>query len=293
MGILHGDLRPENIFITRQGEEEVVKILGFGIASARGLDKIDPATPARSLARAPHYLSPEQVRGGKGEGKRSDLWSLSVIAFRCLTGALPFDRERLGELFGAICSAKAPAPSSLAPGVGPSVDAFFRKALGRAPEERFQSARELCEALALLAGREPETLPPTLPAPPVGAGHRAPEPERTQSHAPAPKQQPVIERIALVLVVLGGVAAFAFAGFTRFHMRAPQPIRSARHLHLVVPRVSLPAPPPTTPPAALEPPPAPVVPAVPKAIPSARLAPRKSPWPSPTRRKNHGPLDDM
>ncbi len=147
MGIIHRDLKPANLFLSRQDDDELVKVLDFGIAKAPGMLLAGKETKTGTLVGSPYYMSPEQVRRSKSLDWRSDLWSVGVIAYRCLTGRLPFPGEEIGEVFVAICTEDAPLASSLAPEVGPEVDRFFSRALMRDPEHRFQNASALAEAL--------------------------------------------------------------------------------------------------------------------------------------------------
>ncbi|MGK3983763.1 protein kinase [Sorangium sp. So ce136] len=171
-GIIHRDLKPANLFLSRQDEDELVKVLDFGIAKAEGMLLAGKETKTGTLVGSPYYMSPEQVRRSKSLDRRSDLWSVGVIIYRCLTGRLPFPGEEIGEVFVAICTEDFPLPSSLAPELGPEVDRFFARALMRDPEHRFQSASELAEAFHAaihLAGVETRAPQPSAPA--EGAPH--------------------------------------------------------------------------------------------------------------------------
>ncbi|XYI03725.1 serine/threonine-protein kinase [Sorangium sp. So ce1128] len=177
MGVIHRDLKPANLFLSRQDEDELVKVLDFGIAKAEGMLLAGKETKTGTLVGSPYYMSPEQVRRSKSLDRRSDLWSVGVIIYRCLTGRLPFPGEEIGEVFVAICTEDAPLASSLAPELGPDVDRFFARALMRDPEHRFQSASELAEAFHAavhLPGAEIRASQPSAPAegalPPL-AGH--------------------------------------------------------------------------------------------------------------------------
>ncbi|HTN89141.1 MAG TPA: protein kinase, partial [Sorangium sp.] len=166
-GIIHRDLKPANLFLSRQDEDELVKILDFGIAKAEGMLLAGKETKTGTLVGSPYYMSPEQVRRSKSLDRRSDLWSVGVIIYRCLTGRLPFPGEEIGEVFVAICTEDFPLPSSLAPELGPEVDRFFARALMRDPEHRFQSASELAEAFHAaihLPGAEIRAPQPSAPA---------------------------------------------------------------------------------------------------------------------------------
>ncbi len=96
----------------------------------------------------PSYMSPEQGRGNTNLDHRSDLWAVGVIAYRCLTGQLPFRAEVLGDLLMKIMVDPLPVPSMVAP-VPPGFDAWWTRAMAREPEQRFQSMKELVEALRL------------------------------------------------------------------------------------------------------------------------------------------------
>jgi serine/threonine protein kinase len=160
-GIVHRDLKPENLFITQQ-EDELLKVLDFGVAKLSGGGS-SPSTSTRTgaLLGTPFYMSPEQARGIKAIDHRSDIWSLGVIAFECITGRLPFDSEAFGDLVLKICTLPAPVPSSVAK-VPEGFDAWFARVTEREPEQRFQSVDELVEALRALI--EPKSEPQPAPA---------------------------------------------------------------------------------------------------------------------------------
>ena len=156
-GIVHRDIKPANIFIARHDNDESVKVLDFGVAAlVSGLLGAENAvTRAGGVVGTPHYMSPEQVRGSRGVDFKSDLWSLAVVAYRAVTGRLPFEAEAFGELLIEICTDPVPPPSRL--GVSAELDSeadrFFDRALARDPAKRFGSAREMTAAFAALAAR--------------------------------------------------------------------------------------------------------------------------------------------
>jgi len=157
-GIVHRDLKPENVFLVRNEDEEIAKVLDFGVAkvSVGALGVIGAEgtrTRTGSILGTPYYMSPEQAQGNKTVDHRSDLWSLGVIAFECLTGKRPFYSEGLGDLVLQICIRDIPIPSQIAL-VPVGFDAWFARAVARDPATRFQSARELTEALREVLGDE-------------------------------------------------------------------------------------------------------------------------------------------
>src|SRR5262249_19586783 len=118
LGVVHRDIKPANIFIAREGGHEVTKVLDFGIAKLvdRRLEApVGSGTHTGIILGTPHYMSPEQARGHRTVDHRSDLWSLAVLAFECLTGRQPFEAESLGDLVVAICTDEPRVPSELAP----------------------------------------------------------------------------------------------------------------------------------------------------------------------------------
>ena len=152
-GIVHRDIKPANVFLARSDAEEIVKVLDFGVAAlVSGLPSGEMhVTRAGGVVGTPHYMSPEQVRGAKGVDSRADLWSLGVLAYRALTGRLPFDADAFGELLIQICTDPIQAPSKLLPELGTDFDRFFERALARDPARRFGGARELAASFADLA----------------------------------------------------------------------------------------------------------------------------------------------
>jgi serine/threonine-protein kinase len=148
-GIVHRDLKPENVFLVREDDHEVVKLLDFGIAKIESARLGDLKTRTGVTMGTPYYMSPEQAEGKRTVDHRSDLWSLGIIACECLTGARPFDGETWGELILNICARPVPTPSSLGP-VPAGFDAWFAKAIHRDPDQRFQTAKELADALRVV-----------------------------------------------------------------------------------------------------------------------------------------------
>lgn len=152
-GITHRDLKPSNIFIARIDDEEVVKVLDFGVAKLAQTGALgdDGLTKTGTLLGSPGYMSPEQARG-KEVDYRSDLWALAVVIFRAVTGSKPFAGDSIAELVIKLCIDPRPVPSRIAGDLPPSVDRFFEKAFAANPEDRFPSAVDMAVAFAALAG---------------------------------------------------------------------------------------------------------------------------------------------
>jgi serine/threonine protein kinase len=151
IGIVHRDLKPENVFLVPEDGKTVVKLLDFGIAHHDTYSPRDHATRAGAMMGTPCYMSPEQALG-KPTDWRSDLWTLGVLAFQCLTGRLPFMHDALGGLMVLILQAPIPAIRAQNPEWSLALEAFWQRASQREPARRFQSAGELSDALGAALG---------------------------------------------------------------------------------------------------------------------------------------------
>ncbi len=152
-GIVHYDLKPENVFFAREGDGEVVKLYDFGVAGLTEFSLGEPSIPRTGmLIGTPEYMSPEQARGLREVDYRADLWSLAVIAYQCMTGRLPFKGSSLNELLDAITSGPVPVPSDVAADVSPDFDWWWARAASRNIDGRYQTARHLADALGEALG---------------------------------------------------------------------------------------------------------------------------------------------
>lgn len=144
-GLVHQDLKPANIFMARQnnGATEVAKILDFGLVwnpTPTGGER------GPGLRGTPSYMSPEQVNGYPPDHS-NDLWGLSVILYRALTGTLPFAADLgMWSLLAAIGLDPHAAPSTLVPDLPPGIDEFFNRALAKDRSKRYPNVQALCSA---------------------------------------------------------------------------------------------------------------------------------------------------
>ncbi len=189
-GVIHRDLKPGNIFLARFDDDEVVKLLDFGVAKLRYSDDLAPGvqmTQTGVIFGSPSYMSPEQARGNRVIDHRTDLWSLAVILFRCITGVKPFEAESIGDLVIKLCIDPLPVPTDLAPELPPEVDSFFERAFARDPDLRFQSATALAQEFEAIAARAAVPVPVAVPAPsPSFRGLPPPPPASPMSFTPPP-----------------------------------------------------------------------------------------------------------
>ncbi len=152
VGIVHRDIKPANIFLCDVGgDEPFVKLLDFGIAKATLDMGLGVHTHTGAMMGTPYYMSPEQFGGAKNVDFRTDLWSLGIVVFECVTGVRPFQADTIGALATMLQSGVSPVPSSVRPGIPAAMNAWFARAVARDPDARFRSASDLAEAFALVA----------------------------------------------------------------------------------------------------------------------------------------------
>jgi putative nucleotidyltransferase with HDIG domain len=190
-GIVHRDLKPENLFLTKYPDyPDFVKVLDFGIAKLRHGQGAGKKTTPGLIIGTPGYMSPEQCLGEETLDHRSDVYSLGVVAFRMLTGRLPYEGNAMQMMHGHLTGTLPPLANF---GVSPNVDRVLTKCLGRHPTERFQTMKELRLALFALGGRPPLAFsaeeagkPEPVPAAPAKVGQSTP----TAASRDAPAVQP-------------------------------------------------------------------------------------------------------
>lgn len=146
-GIIHRDIKASNIVLATDDDgTQRVKLLDFGIAKlATGAGGGAMQTTVGHVLGTPHSMAPEQIRGLPVDG-RTDIYALGALLFRLLTGKHPFEGCDAIALTRMHIETPPPAPSQLAP-VSPAVDAVVRKAMEKDPARRYQTVRELIEAL--------------------------------------------------------------------------------------------------------------------------------------------------
>ncbi len=154
LGIVHRDLKPANIHLCPDDDGEVAKVLDFGLAKLLEGTSLAgaPITVTGAIMGTASYMSPEQARGRTDLDHRADLWSLAIIAFQCLAGRLPLTGRNQADLILAICTEPLPVPSAVAKHVPPAFDAWFARGTKRSPDDRFQSAAEMTDALTAALG---------------------------------------------------------------------------------------------------------------------------------------------
>jgi serine/threonine protein kinase len=223
LGVIHRDIKPDNIILVpEEGGAFSAKVLDFGIAKVLLGDAAGMTQTGVTLGTA-SYMSPEQLLSAKAVDARADLWSLAVVAYCCLTGALPF----AGDTFGAVClaidSGQLEDPSVLRPELPAAFGGWFRKALNREIEERFSSTAEMAATFAQIAGtgrslsQPPSQAQPPSRFPPVVAlspAHRCEVIAVSESPAAEKKRSRPRVRVALGAIAALVLAAVAVASWS-------------------------------------------------------------------------------
>lgn len=137
--IVHGDVSPSNLFISRLGE---IKLGDFGSARPRVTSSV---VETSAVAGKPYYLSPEALEGALTPA--ADLWASGVVLYELLTGARPFVGTTPEEVFAAVRAGTYLPPRALRPEVAPTLEGVIRRSLAPAPEERFPGAAHFARAL--------------------------------------------------------------------------------------------------------------------------------------------------
>jgi serine/threonine-protein kinase len=140
--VVHRDLKPENIMLTLDGG---VKLLDFGIALDTTLRKLTWSGLSQSVG-TPDYMAPEQIKGKRGDA-RTDLYALGVIIYEMLTDVVPFHEDSLYAAMRKKVETLPVPPRQLRPEIDPALEEVVLHALEPAPEDRFESAFEMREAL--------------------------------------------------------------------------------------------------------------------------------------------------
>jgi serine/threonine protein kinase len=212
-GIVHRDLKPENLFVTRDAEgKEQCKLLDFGIAKLGEGNATVPGT----LVGTVRYMAPEQLGSNQSIGPTTDLFSLGVTLFECLTGRPPFDADTFERVLFKIMNDPAPDLLGFRPDLQPAFAALVTQLLAKEPGKRPTSAKSLaadlsrCLAPPPARGAAAAKLNATLDARPASSALRALEAPRSARDA----RRSLARRLP-ALLALGALAGLVWLAARR------------------------------------------------------------------------------
>ncbi len=160
-GLVHRDIKPANLFLVG-GRVDQVRLIDLGLV--RRMDASADLTRTGAALGTPAYMSPEQARGQREIDGRSDLFSLGCVLFKCLTGHAPFEGTGIMAMLAKMLLEDVPRPRASRPDVPAGLDAIVGRLTRKEPIERFQTARELLEALEDLDTSEIDTAATFMPS---------------------------------------------------------------------------------------------------------------------------------
>ena len=147
-GVVHRDLKPDNIFLEKTKHGEIVpKVVDFGISKVTEQGQLSNLTSTGAMVGTPAYMSPEQMRTSKMIDGRTDQYALGVILYECATGAKPFDGETLFDVMSKVVAGEYTKPRTRLGTIPETFEALIVHAMKAAADERFESVRTLGRAL--------------------------------------------------------------------------------------------------------------------------------------------------
>jgi serine/threonine-protein kinase len=201
-GLVHCDVKPQNMLVT---PDMRLKVTDFGIA--RALSTIKPDEQSDIVWGSPHYFAPEQAGGG-APSPASDVYSLGVILYELLTGALPFQAPSASGLAHLHLEAEPPPISEMLPEVSPTLEQILLKVMAKEPAQRYRTADQLGRVLMNFGNTRAS---PSLALTPEAA------PDIEMDTTPMPRTEPAL-KMDWVSVGLGLLALLAVLGLIPFWM---------------------------------------------------------------------------
>jgi serine/threonine-protein kinase len=220
LGIVHRDVKPENLVLAQTPSGESVKLLDFGICFARHVPGADERRfSAGNSVGSPHYMAPEQISSPDSSDHRIDIWSVGVVLFELLSGEPPFEGDSAMSICAQVLAREPVALTQLVPSLPAGLAQIVARCLSKEPDQRYADVLELAEALAPYATD--------------GASEALPRIRRTLSYTPPasidtakqtqPSSGPASQRAR---AAIGEVSAAVMAGVlgTRAGAAVPKPL---------------------------------------------------------------------
>ncbi|NUP07474.1 MAG: serine/threonine protein kinase [Polyangiaceae bacterium] len=194
-GVIHRDLKPDNVILLGDVANPVAKVIDFGLSKV--VDAEQALTQTGMIMGTPSYMPPEQARGEHVD-HRADLYSLGAIFYELVTGTKPFNKPDAVATIAAVLIEQPPPPRALVPDVPEVVERVILKAMSKRADARFGSAKELSAALA---GHSAPQSPPPVSPPAVGT--------TTDTHAAVTLPRYDLDKGRMQLAAFAAVAALA------------------------------------------------------------------------------------
>ncbi|HEY8430638.1 MAG TPA: serine/threonine-protein kinase [Sandaracinaceae bacterium] len=212
-GIVHRDVRPENVFLVEEADGQIAKLLDFGVSKSLSAEGATTLTMEGDVLGSPLYVSPEQLRGDRDLDARADLFSVGVVLYEALVGHRPYDGSSFREVVRER-NAEVPPVAAFFPALAPLSEVVAR-AMARDRDARFEDARSMRAAL-LEAASAVDAEVMQAPGPARGSLRRrapAPAPSPEAGAAARPSGAGKVAVIAgLAVVALGAVVQLAVPG---------------------------------------------------------------------------------
>jgi predicted Ser/Thr protein kinase len=215
VGVIHRDIKAENVFVVHEDGGPLIKVLDFGVAKETSVEH--GISLSGTTVGTPAYMSPEQLFHPKEIDLRTDLWATAVLVYRCLTGSFPFEGESFASVCLSVSKGKFAPPSAINHGLPAGLDAWFKRAFHKNLAARFSSAKEMKDAF-LNELRKADLLPAWAEPGPVEV---APTSRPPSSGWAAPRSMPGPRlRRTRVLQLAAAMMALLFIAMLQMPTRA-------------------------------------------------------------------------
>jgi Protein kinase domain len=210
-GVVHRDMKPENVFLTGDPARPLAKVIDFGISKLGDSDKPGTAlTKTGMIMGTPSYMAPEQARGERVD-HRADIYAVGAILYCALTGQRPFDRGDPTATLTAVLTQDPPRPRSLEASIPEPLEMIIQKAMAKRPQDRYESMVELDDELSVYEPHEGDATTLTIPAAQGQQWMRATSSELQRSGS-LHRQVRTVALARPLILVLGALGVFWAAG---------------------------------------------------------------------------------